>query len=170
MKFFSFLALFTLLFSACQVKPEESAEVELSSEVERGPLLLEASFMSNHQSFSYVLNYDGNEMQMMDEVLSDAGVSFGPNFIVNGGAEIVGYTTWASETDMVPELAAAQLYGRYQVYRYSTPDGICTVDKAVIPHLEESLILELRSCPNQDGVAGQAAFEALLNGLRIQDL
>lgn len=171
------LSLFSLVLTACEVrqKPDEEAFVpssglvELSSEGELVPLMLEASFMSDHETFSYSLSYDGNLFQLMDANLEGSSL-YGPDFKVEGGTEITGYTEWLSELDIVPELASSQLWGRYQVYRYSVPDGLCTLDKAVIEHKEEGLVLQVRTCPDQDGVQGKEALEALLTGLRLQDL
>ncbi|MEK9159159.1 MAG: hypothetical protein AAB383_00365 [Patescibacteria group bacterium] len=172
------LSLFTLVLASCEVRTKSNEEeaalppaelVELSSEGELVPLMLEASFMSDHQSFSYSLSYDGNLLKLMDTDLQGSSVA-GPDFKVEGGTEITGYTEWLSELDVVPQLAASQLWGRYQVYRYTVPDGICSLDKAVIQHKEEGLVLQVRTCSDQDGVQGKEALEALLTGLRLQDL
>ena len=173
------LVLFSLVLTSCEVRHKAEEEeaavlpstqlVELSSEGELVPLMLEASFMSDHQTFSYTLNYDGNLLKLMDGNLEGA-TSHGPNFKVEGGTEITGYTEWLSELDVVPQLASSQLWGRYQVYRYSVPDGICTLDKAVVEHMEEGLILQVRTCANQDAAQGKEALEALLTGLRLKDL
>ena len=172
------LVLFSLVFTACQVRQKSSEEeaslpdvglVELSSEGELVPLMLEASFMSDHETFSYSLNYDGNLLKLVDGSLNGA-LAYGPSFMVEGGTEITGYTEWLSELDVVPQLASSQLWGRYQVYRYSVPDGICTLDKAVVEHKEEGLVLQVRTCNGQDAVQGEEALEALLTGLRLKDL
>lgn len=171
------LSLFSLVLTACEVrtKTDESAAlpsdqlVELSSEGELVPLMLEASYMSDHQTFSYSLSYNGNLLKLMDTQLEGAS-SYGPSFAVEGGSEITGYTEWLSELDIVPELASSQLWGRYQVYRYSVPDGVCTLDKAVIEHKEEGLVLQARTCNSEAAVEGKEALESLLTGLRLNDL
>ncbi|MFA4814950.1 MAG: hypothetical protein WC924_02115 [Candidatus Gracilibacteria bacterium] len=179
-KLFLFLVLFSLLLSACQVRqksdesesentPDEIGMVELSSEGELVPMMLEASFMSDNQTFAYTFNYDANLFQLMDERLQGASV-LGPSFKVEGGTEITGYTTWLADLDVVPELAAAQLFGRYQVYRYAFPEGFCTVERAVVQDSEEGLVLDLHVCPAQDAVLGKEALEALLTSLRLKDL
>lgn len=172
------LSLFTLVLASCEMRTKPTEEeatlpssdlVELSSEGELVPLMLEASFMSDHETFSYSLSYNGNLLNLVDTNLQGSSV-YGPDFMVEGGTEITGYTEWLSELDVVPELAASQLWGRYQVYRYSVPDGLCTLDKAVIKHFEEGLVLQVRTCPDQDGVQGKEALEALLTGLRLNKL
>lgn len=171
------LSLFSLLLTSCEVrqKPDEEANVpnsglvELSSEGEFVPLMLEASFMSDHETFSYSLSYDGNLLQLMDTNLEGSSI-YGPDFKVEGGTEITGYTEWLSELGVVPELASSELWGRYQVYRYSVPDGLCTLDKAVVQHEEEGLVLQVRTCEGQDDVQGKEALESLLTGLRLNDL
>ncbi len=171
------LSVFSLVLTSCEVrtKSDESAAlpstqlVELSSEGELVPLMLDASYMSDHQTFSYSLSYNGNLLRLMDTQL-DGASSYGPSFSVEGGTEITGYTEWLSELDIVPQLASSELWGRYQVYRYSVPDGICTLDKAVVEHREEGLVLQVRTCGDQDAVQGKEALEALLTGLRLQDL
>jgi hypothetical protein len=168
------LSLLSILLTGCEIreKPqdtEEASQVDLSSDAEV-PQMLEASFMSANQTFAFTLNYDGNMMQLMDSALSAAVSNIDPNFKVSNGATLVGFTAWASEVEMVPELSAAKLYGHYQVYRMSFPDGICTVDQAVVPHLEEALVLRVKTCPDQDSAVSLDALESLLNGLQIKDL
>lgn len=151
------------------IETDDSAMVELSSEGVLVPMQVEASFMSDHKTFSYSFNYDSNILSLSDERLTGASIA-GPSFNVVGGTEIVGRTEWLSELDIVPELAASQLYGRYQVYRYFVPDGLCTLDTAVVKDSEEGLVLQLRICPNQDAEQGKQALESLLTGLRLKDL
>ncbi len=177
-KLFLALTLVSLSLAACQTaapeedtftEPDESAMVELSSEGVLVPMEVEASFMSDHKTFAYSFSYDSNVLSLTDEQLEGASVT-GPSFTVVGGTEITGRTEWLSELDIVPQLAASQLYGRYQVYRYFVPDGLCTIDTAVVQDSEEGLVLELRICPDQDAEQGKQAFESLLTGLRLKDL
>lgn len=179
-KLFLVLALFSLVLASCEVrqKPsidesedtsDESALVELSSEGDLVPMMLEASFMSDYQTFSYTFNYDANLLELMDEKLKGASFT-GPSFKVQGGTEITGHTEWLADLDMVPELSAVQLFGRYQVYRYAFPEGLCTIERAVVQDSEEGLVLDLRVCPAQDADLGRGALEALLTGLRLKDL
>lgn len=178
-KSFLILALFSLFLAACQsaepvedttVTPnDEAALVELSSEGELVPMQVEASFMSDHQTFAYSFKYDSNLLALTDVALDGASLT-GPSFQVNGGTQITGYTEWLSELEVVPELAASQLFGRYQVYRYFVPDGLCTLDTAVIQDSEEGLVLQLHICPDQDAIQGKQAFESLLTSLRLKDL
>lgn len=176
---FIILALFSLVLASCEVrqKPDtsesedtsQSGMVELSSEGELVPLMLEASFMSDYQTFAYTLNYDANLLELVDERLKGASFT-GPSFKVQGGTEITAHTEWLADLDMVPELAAAQLFGRYQVYRYSFPEGLCTIERAVVQDSEEGLVLDLRVCPAQEAEVGREALIALLTGLRLKDL
>lgn len=166
--------LFALLLSSCSPSAAnemsaQNAQTSLLTASVPAPSLLEASFMSDHQSFAYTLNYDGNKMELVDEKLPGAS-PFGASFVARGGAEITSSTFWLSELDMVRELASAELFGHYQVYRSSTSDGLCTLSKAVVEYKEEGLLFQLRSCPGQDAAAGEDAVEALLKGLRIKDL
>lgn len=172
-------ALFSLSLAACQtqqtseevipVENDDSAMVELSSEGVLVPMQVEASFMSDQQTFTYSFSYDSNLVSLTEERLTGASLG-GPSFKVAGGTEITGHTEWLSELDIVPQLAASQLYGRYQVYRYFVPDGLCTLDTAVVQDSEEGLVLQLRICPDQDAEQGKEALESLLTGLRLKDL
>lgn len=176
------LALFTLL-SACELRQKTDSEeqafapnmesetlmVELSSEGELVPMDVEASFMSDNKTFAYTFSYDPNLLNLTEAVLDKASPA-GPSFLVEGGAEITGYTVWLADLEMIPQLSAVQLFGRYQVYRYAYVEGLCTIERAVVEDSEEGLVLELKLCPAQDAELGMEAFEALLTGLRLKDL
>ncbi|MFA6024512.1 MAG: hypothetical protein WC777_04855 [Candidatus Gracilibacteria bacterium] len=176
MKIFSLLVLSSLLFTACQVREktdespvDEEVFVELSSEGGLVPAQLEASFMSDHQSFSYSFRYDSSLLQVLDTPLEGAS-KFGASFQVTGGAEIIAMSEWLSDLDIVPELSASQVWGRNQVYRYLVPEGVCTLDRAVIRSAEEGLVIQMRLCPGDDAELGKEAFESLLTGVNLKSL
>lgn len=177
------LLAFVTLLSACELRqkpnPEDEAllpspepetlMVELSSEGELVPMDLEASFMSNNKTFSYTFTYDPNLLNIV-ETDEKAASRPGAHFLVEGGAEITAYSLWLADLEMVPQFSAVQLFGRYQVYRTAYPEGLCTIERAVVEDSAEGLVLELKLCPAQDAERGMEAFEALLTRLRLKDL
>lgn len=171
---FALLVLVSLFFSACQSQetvPEtestEGASVQLASTLDTMPL--QASFMSVYQSFAYSFNYNGTLLKLVDFPLT-GGTELGPNFKVEGGAEVTGTTLWLSELSWVPELAAVELHGKNEVYRYSYADGGCELIKSAILQETEGLVLQLRVCPENDRKLAEQAFESLLDGLRLRAL
>lgn len=166
-----FLAIFlaALLLTACQPKSEETAQVELASDPELGMgQPLEASFMSDGQSFAYTLHYDGDLMQIVDGQFDGAGV-VGPSFSVSGGAQIV----VQSETDVAALEAAAgapQNVNGLTVYHSSELQDSCVVTTSIIPVSVEALVLTMKSCDGQDSQAGQLAFYSLIEGLEVKAL
>ncbi len=161
------LALFVLTFSltGCQPKSDETAQIELAS-LPGAPL--EASFMSDQQSFAYTLHYDGDLMQIVDGQFEGASV-VGPSFTVNGGAQIV--VKSATSTDVAEEeqaAGAAQQINGLWAYHTSKIDGVCAVDTSIVPVNVEALVFTVKICDGQDAQAAQAAFYSLIEGLEVK--
>lgn len=163
------LFLTALLLTACQVKSQPTAQVELASD-EAEEALLEASFLSDQQSFAYTFYYDGELMQIVDGQFDGATV-VGPSFTVNGGAQIVVKSqSSAAVADL--ESAAGQpadINGEL-VYHLSSMEGSCSVDTSIVPVSVEALVLTVKICDGQDAQAGQKAFYSLLEGLEVKAL
>lgn len=181
MKFFYFsvpLMVFSLLLLSCQSQvPEDSSEesaipdsdLGLTSVIDIPDFPLEASFMSERQTFSYHFLYDGQLLQLMDTPFSGSR-GLGPSFQVEGGAELTAYTDWLSSLETIPSFASTQIVGLYEVTRYAVLDGECTVEKGVVEYGEEGLVLQLRLCSGDGGEKGKEAMENLLEGLSLEAL
>lgn len=165
MKFLFGLLLALSIFSVgCEPKPADedtaTSSVDLASDG-----VLEASFMSDHKTFAYTFEYDGDLIQMVE----GEGAVVGPQFVAEGGATISGRTTWVSDVVLATERAGAPMrVGAYQVYRYMDSEGTCALSEAVIPYGQEALLMTLKICEGQDGDKGREAMDALLEGLLIQ--
>lgn len=172
------LFLLSILFLGCQPKSSDSADttaVDLASDETTESSAyeaqeLEASFMSDRQSFSYALTYDGNKMQIVDGQFDGATV-VGPSFSVEGGAQIIVKTSTSSELqDFIEKAGAAVEMNGLTMYHSSSTVGSCAVDTTVVPVSVESLEFTLKVCDGQDSMVGQRAMYDLLNGLEIKAL
>jgi len=172
-RFSAILLTGVLLLTACQSKTDvtyNDPDVELAatSVLDAEPVFLEASFMSDQQSFSYELRYDGALLQVVDGQFEGASL-VGPSFQVSGGTQIVVKSQPAAElADAVASAGAAIEVNGNSVYRSVEQDKVCTLERAIVPVGEESLVLTLRICDNQDYVAGEEALQSLLDQLKIQ--
>lgn len=158
-----------LLLTACQPKSDDTAQVELASEPETEVSQpLEASFLSDQQSFTYSLHYDGALMQIVDGQFDGASV-VGPSFSVSGGAQIVVKTETASDA-VTLDAGQPQEVNGLTVYHTSEIQGACAVDTSVVPVSVEALVMTLKICDGQDAQAGQRAAYSLLEGLEVKAL
>lgn len=169
----SILFLAAFLLTACQPKSSDktTSQVQLASEpdsIVAQPL--EASFMSDGQSFAYTFHYDGALMQIVDGQFDGAGV-VGPSFSVSGGAQIVVQSETSAAVSALPAMAEKpQDVNGLTVYHSSELQGSCAVDTSVIPVSVEALVLTVKICDGQDSQAGQQAFYSLLEGLEVKAL
>ncbi len=169
----------TLALTACSPKPvDETAQVDPDVDLasSKNPDLsdmempLEASFMSDHQTFAYTFYYDGAQLVLMDGSLSGT-VSIGPNFKVETGGVLVGSTSWVADVADIGEKAGASVQvGDYSVYRYEEAVDSCMKDHVVLPYGQEALHLVLTSCSGEDRTVGQAALDALLQHVEVVQL
>ncbi len=167
----SAIFLAALLLTACQAKSEDTAQVELASDPELEMAQpLEASFMSDGQSFAYTLYYDGELMQIVDGQFDGAGM-VGPSFSVSGGAQIVVKTETSVAASELPAMAEKpQSVNGLMVYHASELQDTCVVTTSIIPVSVEVLVLTMKSCDGQNSQAGQQAFYSLLEGLEVKAL
>lgn len=151
---------------------EEDQEVQLSSEESPEDVFfvpLEASFMSEMGSFAYSFNYNGALLRLVDGPL-EGSHGFGPQFQVEGGAEIIGTTLSVEDMDFTPELTPVSLKGQVEVYTTVHEEGDCRVTRGFSPHLKEALVLELRICLGDQASYGEEAFTSLFEGLTMKSL
>lgn len=147
----------------------ESAQVELAEGIDETPALsLEASFMSENQTFAYTFNYDGNLLQLLDTPLTGAS-GYGPSFQVKGGAEITGSTVLFENFDD-SATTSTQIIGSNEVQFSSSVSGECTVEQGVVDFAKEALVLRLRVCPGNDAETAKQSFKSLFSGLEMKAL
>lgn len=163
-----FVLVSMVLFSGCQPKPEESAlvpgseDVSLASE-EGMSQALTAEFLSQHQSFSYALTYDGALA-----TLTETEDTSNPYFEIQGGTTIHMDTDWVAVASDEAEMAGKAVpIGAYEGYQLMDSEGACSLNVTLIPYSEEVLRVTLKVCEGQDGDLGREALGQMLEHLVI---
>ena len=164
-KLLSVLGLCSLLLVACQTTSEEEAFVELASEDQ----FVTASSMSDQQSFSYTFDYDPNQAQYLDTRF-EGSTGFGPNFMLTGGAELVGYTLPYAELPFADSFTELALMGDHEVFTYEESANNCKLEYGGVMHGDEVLILRVKLCAGNDEAQAKASFKHLMNGLKLEEL